>query len=56
MSDVVAAFRTRGDEVLGHGRTNSEHQNDFDETEEAALIRDVTDAIARFEGQPPAAG
>jgi len=51
--EVVAAFRQRGDEVLGHGRTNSEHQNHFDETGEATLIRDVTTAITRFEGQPP---
>ena len=51
--EVVAAFRKRGDEVLGHGRTNSEHQNDFDEPGEARLIRDVTEAITRFEGQPP---
>lgn len=51
--EVVAAFRKRGDEVLGHGRTNSEHQNDFDEVGEAALIRDVTEAITRFEGHPP---
>jgi allantoinase len=39
--EVVAAFRARGDEVVGHGRTNSEHQNDFDE------------AIARHEGRKP---
>jgi hypothetical protein len=24
--EVVAAFRARGDEVVGHGRINSEHQ------------------------------
>jgi allantoinase len=51
-SEVVAAFRARGDEVVGHGRTNSEHQNDFDEAGEAKLIRDVTEAIARHEGKP----
>jgi peptidoglycan/xylan/chitin deacetylase (PgdA/CDA1 family) len=50
---VVAAFRRRGDEVVGHGRTNSEHQNDFDEAGEAILIREVCDAIARHEGAPP---
>jgi allantoinase len=50
---VVAAFRRRGDEVLGHGRTNSEHQNDFDEAGETALIREVTEAILRHEGRPP---
>ena len=51
--EVVAALRQRGAEMVGHGRTNSEHQNDFDEAGEAALIREVTDAITRFEGTPP---
>ena len=50
---LVAAFRRRGDEIVGHGRTNSEHQNDFDEAGEAALIREATAAIARHEGRPP---
>jgi hypothetical protein len=50
---VVAAFRKRGDEVVGHGRTNSEHQNDFDESGERKLIEDVTRAIAQHEGKPP---
>jgi allantoinase len=51
--EVVAAFRQRGAEMVGHGRTNSEHQNDFDEDGERALIREVTDTIARHEGRPP---
>lgn len=51
--EVVTALRQRGAEVLGHGRTNSEHQNDFDESGEATLIREVTEAITRFEGTPP---
>jgi allantoinase len=51
--DVVTAFRTRGDEVVGHGRTNSEHQNDFDEEGERTLIADVTAAIERHEGRKP---
>src|SRR4030095_5321872 len=51
--EVVAAFRKRGDEVVGHGRTNSEHQNDFDEAREAILIRRVRDALAPPEGGPP---
>ena len=54
--EVVAAFRKRGDEVLGHGRTNSEHQNDFDEAGETTLIRDVTEAITRTRGSRRAAG
>ncbi|QDX20867.1 polysaccharide deacetylase family protein [Pandoraea pnomenusa] len=52
--EVVAALRARGDEILGHGRTNSEHQNDFDEAGERQLIRDVTEAITRHEGRVPA--
>ncbi|VVE50082.1 polysaccharide deacetylase [Pandoraea capi] len=52
--EVVAALRARGDEILGHGRTNSEHQNDFDEAGERQLIRDVTEAIAQHEGRAPA--
>jgi peptidoglycan/xylan/chitin deacetylase (PgdA/CDA1 family) len=51
--EVVAAFRARGDEVVGHGRTNSEHQNDFDEAGEAKLIADVTAAIERHESRKP---
>ncbi|PTD98557.1 polysaccharide deacetylase family protein [Pandoraea apista] len=51
--EVVAALRARGDEILGHGRTNSEHQNDFDEAGERQLIRDVTQAITRHEGRAP---
>jgi allantoinase len=51
--EVVSAFRQRGAEMVGHGRTNSEHQNDFDEAGEAALIREVTETITRFESRPP---
>ncbi|HZT20240.1 MAG TPA: polysaccharide deacetylase family protein [Dongiaceae bacterium] len=51
--EVVAAFRRRGDEIVGHGRTNSEHQNDFDEAGETALIREATEAITRHEGRAP---
>ncbi len=51
--EVVAAFRARGDEIIAHGRTNSEHQNDFDEAGEAALIKEATEIIARHEGKPP---
>ena len=52
--EVVAALRRRGDEMLGHGRTNSEHQNDFDEAGERKLIAEVTQAIREHEGKPPA--
>jgi len=51
---VTDAYRRYGAEIVGHGRTNSEHQNDFDEAGERQLIADVTQAIARHEGGPPA--
>jgi hypothetical protein len=51
---VVAAFRRRGDEVVAHGRTNSEAQATMDERTERELIAEVTAAITRHEGAPPA--
>ena len=50
---VVDALRKRGDEILGHGRTNSEHQNNFDEAGEKKLIDDVSKAITEYEGKAP---
>lgn len=50
---LVAAHRTRGDEILGHGRTNSERQGVLAEAEEAALIAEATRAIAMHEGRHP---
>lgn len=52
--DLVAAFRRRGDEIVAHGRTNSEHQNGLAREGEARLIADATDAIRHNEGAPPA--
>jgi len=52
--EVVAALRRRGDEIVGHGRTNSEHQNDFKEDGERQLIAEVTEAIRTHEGKAPA--
>jgi allantoinase len=51
--EVIEALRRRGDEMVGHGRTNSEHQNNFDAEGERKLIGDVTAAISRHEGRPP---
>jgi len=50
---LVAAFRDTGAEIASHGRTNSEHQADLEETDELALIQQVTSTIAQYEGQPP---
>jgi len=51
--ELPAAHRARGDEIAGHGRTNSERQSVLEETEECALIADATAAIVRHEGTPP---
>ena len=53
--ELVAAFRKRGDEIVGHGRTNSERQGALDEAAERALIEEATARIAgRRGGRPPA--
>jgi len=52
--EVMAAFRARGDEVVAHGRTNSERQGVLDEPAEAALIEETTRVIAAAEGTRPA--
>ena len=52
--DVPAAFRARGDELVGHGRSNAECQGVLPEAEEAALIRDATATLERHEGVRPA--
>jgi peptidoglycan/xylan/chitin deacetylase (PgdA/CDA1 family) len=51
--ELVAAHRARGDEIAGHGRTNSERQSTLPEAEERALIAEATAAIARHEGAAP---
>ena len=42
---LVAAHRARGDEIAGHGRTNSERQGAMTRDEEVLLIADSTEAI-----------
>lgn len=51
--EVMDAFRARGDEVVGHGRTNSERQGTLPEADERRLIAEATDIIARAEGRRP---
>jgi peptidoglycan/xylan/chitin deacetylase (PgdA/CDA1 family) len=50
---IVDKIRARGDEIIGHGRTNSEAQGQLDEADEAALIAEATETIARHEGKAP---
>lgn len=51
--EVMDAFRARGDEVVGHGRTNSERQGTLPEDDERRLITEATDVITRAEGRRP---
>ena len=51
--EVAATFRARGDEVVGHGRTNAERQAEMDEATERALIAEVAARIQQEEGRPP---
>ena len=51
--DIPERLRARGDEILGHGETNSDEQGHLRESEERALIERVTAAIALREGKPP---
>jgi peptidoglycan/xylan/chitin deacetylase (PgdA/CDA1 family) len=52
--ELVDRFRRRGDEIVAHGRTNSEHQNGMSEGEERLLVGEATAAIRQHEGAPPA--
>lgn len=51
--ELMAAFRARGDEIVGHGRTNAERQSTLDEAAEAQLIADATDIITNVGGTAP---
>ncbi|WP_299651843.1 polysaccharide deacetylase family protein [uncultured Jannaschia sp.] len=52
--ELLAAYRARGDEIVGHGRTNSERQDGMDALTERAMIAEVTRTLTEFEGVPPA--
>lgn len=51
---IVAAHRARGDEIVGHGRTNAERQSVLAESEEQALIAECVRRMAAEEGVAPA--
>jgi len=51
--DIPERLRARGDEILGHGVTNSDEQGHLDENQERALIENVTATIAQHEGAKP---
>ena len=51
--ELVQAYARRGDEIVGHGRTNSERQGTLGEAEESRLIAETTEAIAKAHGKKP---
>jgi peptidoglycan/xylan/chitin deacetylase (PgdA/CDA1 family) len=51
--ELPAAFLARGDEMVGHGITNSERQGTLSECDEAELIHRATEAIERHAGRRP---
>jgi len=51
--DIPERLRARGDEIVGHGITNSDEQGHLSEAAERALIQDATAAITKHEGVPP---
>lgn len=50
---LIEAFRRRGDEVVAHGRTNSERQNVLSEQDERKLIAESTQTFTEKEGSRP---
>ena len=52
--ELMAAHRARGDEIAGHGRTNSERQSLLDIDDERALIREATAVLTAAECRAPA--
>lgn len=51
---MVAAFAARGDEIVGHGRSNSERQGDMSHEQERTAILEATSAIEKHQGAKPA--
>jgi len=51
--ELIKAFASRGDEIVAHGRTNSERQADMNYDQERACIFEVTESIKKHQGNPP---
>lgn len=50
---IVDRIRARGDEFVGHGRSNSEEQGTMSEEDERALIQGTADDFIKHEGEVP---
>jgi allantoinase len=53
MPQIPDHIRLRGDEVIGHGYTNSERQSEMDEATETVMIRNAAETLAAHCGQRP---
>ena len=51
--ELVAAFVARGDEIIGHGHTNSQAQGGMPADEERQLLLSCRERIARESGRAP---
>ena len=51
--ELVQAYAARGDEMVGHGRTNAERQSDMDAETERQCIGEATASIERHWGRKP---
>ncbi len=51
--EVVAACVKRGDEIVGHGHTNSDRQGEMNEGEEKRLLESCRDRIVKESGVTP---
>jgi peptidoglycan/xylan/chitin deacetylase (PgdA/CDA1 family) len=49
--ELIEAFRTRGDELMGHGVTNSEHLDTASPAKAVAIVRQAVDMIRNATGQ-----
>ncbi|MBV9782914.1 MAG: polysaccharide deacetylase family protein [Acidisphaera sp.] len=51
--DLVERLNARGDEYIGHGRSNAERQDGLWEEDEARLIAECTEVLTRLAGRKP---
>jgi peptidoglycan/xylan/chitin deacetylase (PgdA/CDA1 family) len=51
--DIIEKIKQRGDDVLGHGRTNAELLTQLWEHDEARVIKEVTETIEKYVGVRP---
>jgi peptidoglycan/xylan/chitin deacetylase (PgdA/CDA1 family) len=51
--EIIERIKRRGDDVLGHGRTNAEQHRGMWESDEARAIADVTETITKHVGTRP---